>query len=310
MKTKKIVVIGCLEETIDTLNMLLHFGVKPNHVITLPKELVNKSLITNYVNLSKWTKENNVSLSYVSSYSMEKQEDFELVQGINPDIFLVIGWQRLIPESIINLVNIGTIGFHGSSNFLPWGRGRSPINWSIIEGRNRFILHMFFIKPGIDDGDIIGMEVYDINTRDTCRSLYYKTAIAQASLINKFIPLLLSKKDFITYQQMGTPYYYPKRNPEDGKINWNLRTDEIDSLIRAVTYPYPGAFTYYKDDESKIMIWQAQPFTIDFFNDYKVGQIVFVSNNNKEFVVKTLDSTILITDFSAERTPKVGEILE
>jgi methionyl-tRNA formyltransferase len=44
---------------------------------------------------------------------------------------------------------------------------------------------MFFITPGIDDGDIIGMRVFDINEWDTCRSVYYKTALSQAEIVSQ-----------------------------------------------------------------------------------------------------------------------------
>ncbi|WLR50587.1 formyltransferase family protein [Bacillus tianshenii] len=306
---KKFVVIGCLEETVDTLNALIMYGCKPDHIITLKQENVNINKVTNYVDLTNWSKENNIPCSYVEYYDLKDVNDQETIRNINPDILMVIGWQRLIPESILECINIGTIGFHGSSNFLPWGRGRSPINWSILENKTRFILHMFFINPGIDDGDIIGMEAYDINQWDTCRSLYYKTSIAQAKLIRKFLPLLFQGK-FPTFPQIGEPFYYQKRTPEDGHINWKLEANSICRLVRAVTSPYPGAFCYYKEDKGKVMVWEAQPFTNDLFNSAKKGEVVFISYNEKEFVVKTLNGSLLITKYSAERPPKVGELLE
>ena len=46
------------------------------------------------------------------------------------------------------------------------------------------------------------------------------------------------------YSQRGQPTYYEKRVPEQGKINWNNSLNDIYNLVRAVTYPYPGAFTF------------------------------------------------------------------
>jgi len=303
----KCVVIGCLEETIETLNILLLYGVKPNHIISLPEHCAIKAVSTNYVNLDSWAYENQVPLSYVESYDMKTSHDLELLKKLSPDVLIVVGWQRLIPESILKHIKFGTLGFHGSSNFLPWGRGRSPINWSIIEGRNRFILHMFLIKPGIDDGDVIGMEIYDINEYDNCRSLYYKTALAQAKLITKYLPLI-NKGNCLSFPQVGDSFYYEKRTPDDGKINWNMTADSICRLIRAVTNPYPGAFAYYNG--KKIKVWNAQPFTSDLIIPKSVpGEILFISYNKKEFVVKTIDSSILVTDYQTNIELKVGGIL-
>jgi methionyl-tRNA formyltransferase len=139
------VVIGCLEETLDTLEIMRQLGEKPDYIITLTEEQAIKAEATNYVDISKWASKNGIPYSYVKSYNMKNEEDYQFIKTLNSDILIVLGWQRLIPNEILKCVKIGTIGFRGSCNFLPWRRGRSLINWSIIERRSRFILHMFFI---------------------------------------------------------------------------------------------------------------------------------------------------------------------
>lgn len=47
--------------------------------------------------------------------------------------------------------------------------------------------------------------------------------------------------------------YYPLRFPDDGLILWDMFTaEEIHNRIRALTDPYPGAFTYYKNCKIKL----------------------------------------------------------
>jgi UDP-4-amino-4-deoxy-L-arabinose formyltransferase/UDP-glucuronic acid dehydrogenase (UDP-4-keto-hexauronic acid decarboxylating) len=48
---------------------------------------------------------------------------------------------------------------------------------------------------------------------------------------------------------------YPGRCPEDGYINWGDTADAIDNLVRGVTYPWPGAFTWA--GERKVLVWEA-----------------------------------------------------
>jgi len=36
---------------------------------------------------------------------------------------------------------------------------------------------------------------------------------------------------------------FGKRRPEDGRIDWSRPAKEVHDLVRAVTHPYPGAFT-------------------------------------------------------------------
>ena len=50
--------------------------------------------------------------------------------------------------------------------------------------------------------------------------------------------------------------YFGGRRPEDGRITWTQTSREIFNLIRAVTDPYPGAFTYLSG--KKLTVWSAQ----------------------------------------------------
>jgi len=309
MKKNAVVVIGCLQETLDTINYLYYLSGKVDAAVTITKKQASSLNITNWVDLGVFCRKKNIPLYYVKCYSMKTNKDLKMIKILNPQVIFVVGWQRLIPEKIIRIPEAGCIGFHGSANFLPWGRGRSPINWSIIEGRNRFILHMFFIRPGVDDGEIIGFEVYDITSEDTCRSVYYKTAMAQAKLIHRFLPSIRSKS-CPRYPQMGKIYYYLKRTPEDGKINWNNSTRDICRLVRAVTFPYPGAFSVLKN--KKVFIWQCQDFGNSLItSDAKPGEVIFVSSNKRnEFVVKCKDGSILVTEYTSPRNIKIGDKFE
>jgi methionyl-tRNA formyltransferase len=51
--------------------------------------------------------------------------------------------------------------------------------------------------------------------------------------------------------------YFGGRKPADGLIDWTRSAVGIYNLIRGVTHPYPGAFTYL--DGKKVLVWQAWP---------------------------------------------------
>jgi methionyl-tRNA formyltransferase len=51
--------------------------------------------------------------------------------------------------------------------------------------------------------------------------------------------------------------YCGGRKPADGLIDWTKSAVQIYNLIRGVTHPYPGAFTYLGG--KKVIIWQAWP---------------------------------------------------
>jgi len=204
------------------------------------------------------------------------------------------GWQRLIPDNILSTLKIGGIGVHGSSEMLPKGRGRSPVNWSLIEGKNRYVLQLFLMTPGIDDGDILDFQTFDINKWDTCRTVYYKISVVQKRKLLELIPKII-KNEFKRIPQTGEPTFYPKRTPDDGLINWNQTSEKLYDFIRAITKPYPGAFSYL--DNKKIKIWKAQPFDNKItYDQNKVGQIVEIFSSG-DFVVNCYTGSLLVTEY-------------
>ena len=66
-----------------------------------------------------------------------------------------------------------------------------PLNWSLIEGKRDFILHLFFIKEGVDNGDIIDTEIFDITEFDTIKTLYMKNVLLTKKMILKNLPKIL-----------------------------------------------------------------------------------------------------------------------
>ncbi len=91
----------------------------------------------------------------VDTYTLKSESDKKKLLGLDIDIIITSAWQRLIPEWLIDHCNIGAIGVHGSAVGISGGRGRSPQNWALIFGENKFFLSIFWIDTNIDNGEII-----------------------------------------------------------------------------------------------------------------------------------------------------------
>jgi methionyl-tRNA formyltransferase len=70
------------------------------------------------------------------------------------------------------------------------------------------------------------------------------------------IDALLAGTAKATPQDEAKATYFGGRKPEDGRINWGQTSRQIFNLIRAVTDPYPGAFTDV--GPSRLMVWWAE----------------------------------------------------
>jgi UDP-4-amino-4-deoxy-L-arabinose formyltransferase/UDP-glucuronic acid dehydrogenase (UDP-4-keto-hexauronic acid decarboxylating) len=187
---------------------------------------------------------------------------------------------------------------------LPKGRGRSPLNWSLIQGYDRFLLSVIRLAPGADDGDVVATRKFEVTEYDTIETLYYKVTISLKEMFRASLgPIVRGEWEFT--EQSGRPTFYPKRTPDDGDIHWGNSTRDVYNLVRAVTDPYPGAFTFY--DGTRIDVWAVKPFSTDVGLEATPGTILDAFWTD-DFVVATADGSVVVTEWEAhgEWQPEAG----
>ena len=258
MATPKIVMCGTRVAGLHIVERLIARGVRFDHFVLLTPEQAEKARVSGYARFEALAEEHGIPVYYPESYSLTSDRDLEFFRTHRFDLLVQGGWQRLFPQEVLASLNVGAIGVHGSSDYLPKGRGRSPMVWSLIEGRRRFIMQLFLMKPGVDDGDVFAAETFDITDHDTIKTMYYKYSMIVERLIAEYLPRLM-RGDFTRIPQDGVASYYPKRTPEDGHIDWEeMDVWEICNFVRAQTRPFPGAFGDI--DGVPTRIWRCQVF--------------------------------------------------
>lgn len=224
--------------------------------------------------------------------SINEPQNVEQLRNTRPDIILVMGWSQIIGAEILKIPTIGTIGSHPT--MLPKYRGRAPIPWSIIKGLKESALTFFYMQEGVDDGDILDQRRFQILPDDDATSIYEKiTLIGKTMLLENLSPLKNGKAKRIKQDNSQFIEYWPKRSPEDGKIDWGKSAREIHTLIRATTHPYPGAFSFFK--KSKLKIWKAE-FLEE--NSSGAGKIIEVSKQGVK--IGTGQGTLIIQKVSLD----------
>jgi methionyl-tRNA formyltransferase len=310
----RIALLGCKGTTFDLLNSIVtrnSFSV--DLVITLPQAVAEKNRVAYYRGneIVDYCKKRGIPSHLVRSYDLKDMEDVRFFDEAGIDLLMVIGWERLIPDDVLGTLGRFACGMHGSAYGLPKGRGRSPLNWSIITEHNRFITYLFRYNPLIDDGDIIGFKVFDVNPFDTIATLHLKNRIAMYDLLEMYVPLIESDQVVFCPQPPGKTTFYPKRTPEDSGIDWFQSTRQVYNLVRAVAPPYPPAFCYH--NEKKLYVFEAYPFESGMFHhSIEPGTVVDVSISLESFVVKTLDGTLIVRKFGGTCIADlaVGDVLQ
>ena len=96
-----------------------------------------------------------------------------------------------------------------------------------------------------------------IGPRDTARDLFFR-AVDEAKILLKDVwPAIRGGSAPRIPQDDTKATYRGRRRPDDGRIDWSQPTARVDGLVRAVTDPFPGAFTTLGG--RKLMVWQGVP---------------------------------------------------
>lgn len=257
-KGKKIVMCGCHIGGLNAIKALVNQGYQFDSFVCLTPEQSIKYQISGYYDYSFMAKDLRIPVYIPESYALTAPSDLEFFQQGSFDLLVQGGWQRLFPKAVLDVLSIGALGLHGSADLLPKGRGRSPLNWSLIEGRKRFLMHLFMIKSGADDGDVIAISDFDITEFDDIESLYFKYDLSYRRLLTENLPALLEGNISI-FPQIGKPTYYSRRTPEDGQIDWEeMDVWSIYNFVRGQSHPYPGAYGIL--DGRTVRVWRSRPF--------------------------------------------------
>jgi UDP-4-amino-4-deoxy-L-arabinose formyltransferase/UDP-glucuronic acid dehydrogenase (UDP-4-keto-hexauronic acid decarboxylating) len=255
--------------------------------------------ISGYIHMRPLAERLGVDFVSVDSYALSGAEDRKKLEALDIDVLLVVGWQRLVPQWLIDRCRFGAIGAHGSPNGISGGRGRSPQNWSLILGAKTFSISIFFIDAGIDSGRVIDTRAFPYEDGDDIASSYAKVMLLTADMIaNAFAGGAITAGR--ATPQTGDAFYLPQRLPEDGGIDWRRSARDVCRFVAALTRPYPGAFTDLRG--TRITVWRARPLDIGRPAAGRPGQILLNSAGGRIIVVAG-DGLVLIDDFETEPGP-------
>ena len=193
-------------------------------------------------------------IPYLTS-DVNAPENIVRVREIAPDFILSFYYRNMIRPEVLAIPSRGALNLHGS--YLPRYRGRVPVNWAVINGEKETgaTLHYMVEKP--DAGDIVDREKVEITFTDTALDVFGKVTAAAETVIARAWPLLRDGRAARIPMNLAAGNYCGGRKPADGRIDWNKSAVQIYNLIRGVTHPYPGAFTFLNGN--KVIIWQAWP---------------------------------------------------
>ena len=216
------------------------------------------------------------------------------IKGQSPELLWITDYRYLVSPEIVSLTPCGAVNLHPS--LLPRYRGRASINWAIINGEATLGLTAHFVDEGMDTGDIICQKRYQLRQEqdvgDALNILYPLYQEITEEVLHAFNAGDVPRRP----QDHTLATVFAGRKEEDGLIYWNQKAISVWNLIRAVSHPYPGAFTFADND--KLLLWKAAPSPLPPQKNTVPGRILRIEEEG--FHVQCNDAVLFVTSFELE----------
>lgn len=284
------VLIGSVNSSRVVLEELIAAGSPPELVFSLDETMSEP--VSGYYPLHMLAESHKIP--YRKFIKISEAENIAAIQRIQPDYIFVVGLSQLVGLPILKAARKGVVGLHPAP--LPKFRGRAAMVWQMLLGLRESAISLFLIDEGMDSGPILGQEPFIIGENDYAEDMERSGLEALQRLCRRVIPQMQNDMLQPVAQNEAEATYLLKRTPEDGVIDWMLPIKDIHLLIRAVSHPYPGAFSHY-DGKHLVTIWRAE---IEENTKYIgiPGQIAELGEDN--FAVVCKDGLLRVTEYSCE----------
>jgi len=158
-----------------------------------------------------------------------------------PDLVLSCYYRSLLPPAALAIAPLGSFNVHGS--LLPRYRGRAPVNWAVLNGETETGATLHAMTARADAGDIVDQEPVPIGPDDTAADVQARVSDAAVRILDRQFDALATGRAPRRPQDASRATTFGRRRPQDGAFHWDRPAAQIHNLVRAVSHPYPGAFT-------------------------------------------------------------------
>ena len=173
----------------------------------------------------------------------------DTLEELSPDLIVVVAYGKILPKEVIDFPKFGCINLHVS--LLPKYRGAAPMQRAIMEGEKETGVTVMYMDEGLDTGDIVSTERFEITENDDFETIHDRSAEIGSKLLSKTIDDIFMGRSTRKKQDDSLATYAKKIEKEDARIDFTLDAAVASARIRGVT-PIPGAFAYLNGKMLKI----------------------------------------------------------
>lgn len=243
----RVVFFGFQTWGVKTLRALLDLGHDVPTVVTHPTSTESyKAIFSDSVEELARAHDIPVHLTMRADH-----ETIDVVKRSEPDVIVVNSWYTRMTEELYDLPPYGTLNMHDS--LLPKSTGFSPVLWSLISGESEIGLTIHRMNSELDAGDILVQHSLPIGPADTGTELVMRGIDLIPGALDEALTALEAGTAQWRPQEKSERTYFHKRSERDSLIDWSWPAEDLERLVRALSAPYPPAFTSYQGERIEVL---------------------------------------------------------
>lgn len=212
----------------------------------------------------------------------------QYLQTIKADVFVVVAYGQILPNSLLTIPKLGCINVHGS--ILPQYRGAAPIQWSIYNGDEQTGITTMLMDEGMDTGAMLLKSYLSIGILDNAQQIGERLAQQGADLLKQTLLELGTITPIAQDATLAT--YAPLIKKTDYLLDWHKSALQLHNQIRAF---YPDCYSSFRENPLKIVTTVPAEYIQDLLEPTQgsAGEIVYLLKNQGP-VIQTGDGLLLL----------------
>lgn len=247
-KSLQFAFLGTPDVASMTLDILYTNGYIPKVIITSPDKKSGRGLHLTETPVAIWAKEHNVECLKPEKITPEFIED---LRNYLCDLFIVVAYGKILPQTLIDLPSLGTINIHYS--LLPKYRGASPLEQALLSGDTETGVSIQQMAFKLDSGPIIAEQSIPIGIEDTKEKLRMQLIKTGGDVLVKILPDIIAKTTRPKVQDESRATHCTKIKKEDGEIDLADNPNTNYNKYRAY-YGWPGTYFFIEHNGKKLRI--------------------------------------------------------
>lgn len=190
--------------------------------------------------------------------NFKADEDVQQLADLKPDLFIVVAYGLLLPQSVLDIPTLGCINSHAS--LLPRWRGAAPIQRAIEAGDDKSGVTVMQMELGLDTGPMLHKIDTPIMPSDTGGTLHDRLAQLGSQAVVDVVAKFAQGAVLGEVQNDELSTYAKKLNKDEALIDWRQDAQLVVQKIRAFN-PAPMCYTLLGDHRIRILQAQVYPKT-------------------------------------------------